>query len=119
MVESDSSIQPLSAGRWRVTRERCGEIGMWRKQVRASASSHTNLEPLVIILFYFFYYFFIIIYYLFIERGRRTLVARVAPNLPIMWPALCPPPIPDVKVVTHAERLSTHGVPPDETHLPD
>ena len=35
--ESDSSIQPLpcpmSAGRWRVTRERW-EIGMWRKQVR-------------------------------------------------------------------------------------
>ena len=40
--ESDSSIQPLlslfhslsrvSAGRWRVTRERW-EIGMWRKQV--------------------------------------------------------------------------------------
>ena len=58
--ESDSSIQPLSAGRWRVTRERCGEIGMWRKQVRASASSHTNLEPLVIILFYLFLLYFII-----------------------------------------------------------
>ena len=37
--ESDSSIQPLygkfhalsrvSAGRWSVTRERCGKIGMW------------------------------------------------------------------------------------------
>ena len=72
MVESDSSIQPLYAGRWRVTRERCGEIGMWRKQVRASASSHTNLEPLVIILFYFFIIFLLLfIIYLLNEEEEH------------------------------------------------
>ena len=79
--ESDSSIQPLygkfhalspvSAGRWGVTRERCGEIGMWRKQVRAPASSHTNLEPLVIILFYFILVYFIIIYFIIYLLNER------------------------------------------------
>ena len=49
------------------------EIGMWRKQVRASASSHTNLEPLVIILLLFILLLFILLYfiiYLLNERRR-------------------------------------------------
>ena len=51
------------------------------------------------ILFYFFYYILLYFNIYLLNEDEKTLVARVAPNLPIMWPALCPPPIPDVKVV--------------------
>ena len=76
--ESDSSIQPLLSSDWSnliAVSSHClpvggaslanddvmrgggaAEIGMWRKQVRAPASSHTNLELLVIILLFIIYF---------------------------------------------------------------
>ena len=59
---------------------------------RISSSSHPpdTLSFYHFILFYLFYF----IYFIYLlNEDEKTLVARVAPNLPIVWPALCPPPI--------------------------
>ena len=58
--------------------------------IRISSPSHSINSPDK--LSFIIIYFIIFNIYLLNER-RRTRVARVAPNLPIMWPALCPPPI--------------------------
>ena len=67
----------------------------------ASASSHTNLETFFFFFFNLFIYFIIIIFFIifnyiliFIYWTRKKNTSGASgfrtPNLPIMWPALCP-----------------------------